>query len=124
MRTKYGEYPEYHTSLDNLDLVTPDGLFGSYNVLQKCIECLEKNEKLETTVFCEPQLGRRGLYPTLSTKETKAQVENMMNLITYCDGTMDLLEIAEKINVPMWELFPMVERLKAENLLTCSELRL
>lgn len=118
MRTKYGEYPEYHTSLDNLDLVTPNGLFGSYNVLRKCIECLEKNEKLEVTVLCEPQLGKRGLYPTLSTKETKSQVENMMNLITYCDGTMDLLEIAEKINVPMWELFPIVERLKAENLLT------
>ena len=117
MRSKYSEYPEYHTSLDDLNLVTPSGLFGGFEVLQKCLECLEKNEKLEVTVFCEPQLGKRGLYPTLSTLDTKAQVTNIKNLIAYCDGTLSLLEIARKINVPMWDLYSLVEQLKENELL-------
>ncbi len=117
MRSKYGAYPEYHTSLDNLELITPSGLQGTYEVLQKCIECIEADERLKVTVLGEPQLGKRGLYPTLSTKQTAAQVRDMMNLIAYCDGTRTLFEIAEKINVPMWDLVPIVKKLKEQNLL-------
>jgi len=116
MRTKYGQYPEYHTSLDNLKIVTPAGLSGGYKLLKTCIESIENNEKLAVTVLCEPQLGKRGLYPTLSTKIREKIVEDMMNLIAYCDGKNDLIEIAEIINVPIWELYPIIAKLK-ENLL-------
>jgi aminopeptidase-like protein len=71
-------------------------------------------------VLCEPQLGKRGLYPTLSTKQSGAQVHDMMNLIAYCDGTRTLLEIAEKVNVPMWKLIPVAEMLKSHALLAAS----
>lgn len=118
MRSKYAKYPEYHTSLDDLNLISPSGLLGGYEVLVKIIECIEKNEKLQVTVLCEPQLGKRGLYPTLSTKNTANEVRDMMNLIAYCDGNQTILEIANKINVPMWNLFPIVEKLKSEGLLT------
>ena len=117
MRTKYGCYPEYHTSLDDLELVTPSGLFGGYEVLRQAIECLEANETLQTTVLCEPQLGKRGLYPTISTKDSSAIVRNMMNFLAYCDGSLTNLEIAEKINVPLWSLKQTILELKAENLL-------
>jgi aminopeptidase-like protein len=117
MRSKYGTYPEYHTSLDDLALVTPSGLQGSYDVLRRCVECIEADERLRVAVLCEPQLGKRGLYPTLSTKQTSGQVRDMMNLIAYCDGKLSLLQIAEKLNVPMWELIPHVERLKSQGLL-------
>lgn len=111
MRTKYGAYPEYHTSLDNLDLISPDGLHGGYEVLKLCIQCLEKNHFYRSIHLCEPQLGKRGLYPTLSTKNSQEIVRDMMNLIAYCDGKNDLLNIAEIINVPMWELLELVEQL-------------
>jgi len=118
MRTKYGEYPEYHTSLDDLNLITPTGLWGAYNVLLGCIHCIEKNEILKVTLLCEPHLGKRGLYPTLSMKDgDDKQVKNMMNLIAYSDGNHSLLEIADKIGVPMWELFTIVDELKKENLI-------
>lgn len=117
MRTKYGEYPEYHTSLDNLDFISPQGLLGSYEVLKRCIECIEMNEKVKVTVLCEPQLGKRGLYPTLSTKNSASKIRNMMNLIAYCDGTNDLLDIANLLGVPMWDLYSVVDVLKKHSLL-------
>ena len=120
MRSKYGTYPEYHTSLDDLSLVTPAGLQGAYEVLQKCIECIEADEVLRVSVRCEPQLGKRGLYPTLSTKETNDQVRDMMNLIAYCDGARSLLDIAEKINVPIWRIAPIAAKLKGEGLLVAG----
>jgi len=117
MRTKYGCYPEYHTSLDDLNLVTPAGLFGGFEVLKKSIECIEHNEVLRPTVLCEPQLGKRGLYPTISTKDTSAQVEDMMNFLAYADGMLSNLDIAEIIGVPLWELKDTIEKLKTEGVL-------
>ena len=117
MRTKYGCYPEYHTSLDNLNLVTSTGLLGGYEVLKRAIECLEMDELLSSTVLCEPQLGKRGLYPTISTKSSGSQVRDMMNFLAYCDGSYSSLEIAERINVPLWELKETIDKLKKEGVL-------
>jgi len=117
MRSKYGCYPEYHTSLDDLELVTANGLLGSYQVLKKAIQCLEANETLTSTVLGEPQLGKRGLYPTIGTKEGGKVVQNMMDFLAYCDGVSSNLEIAEKIKVPLWELNDIINQLKAEQLL-------
>lgn len=116
MRTKYGMYPEYHTSLDNLDFITAQGLTGGFNVLRQCIDCIEHNGTFKVTVLGEPQLGKRGLYPTLSRKKSGASVRNMMNLMAYCDGENDLIDIADTIGVPVWDLFPEVKKLQ-DNLL-------
>ena len=117
MRSKYGVYPEYHTSLDNFDLVTAKGLAGGYRAISDFIEVIEKNETLNSTVLCEPQLGPRGLYPTISTKSQYESTKIMMDLLAYCDGTRDLLEIAEKIQHPVQKLFSIVETLKYHRLL-------
>ena len=121
MRSKYGRYPEYHTSLDDLNLVTPTGLLGGYEVLKRAIECLEMDELLTSTVLCEPQLGKRGLYPTISTKNSGSEVRDMMNFLAYCDGSSSNLEIAEKINVPLWELKETIDKLKKEGVLKTVE---
>ncbi len=117
MRSKYGEYPEYHTSLDNFDVVTLSGLEGGFIALRRAIEIIEQNIHLKTTVLCEPQLGKRGLYPNLSTKESGEQVRAMMNLISYCDGSRTLLEIANLIEGPFWDLIIVVEKLVSYGLL-------
>lgn len=111
MRSKYGEYPQYHTSLDNLDLVTPSGLEGGFIALRRAIEIIEQNIKLETRVICEPQLGKRGLYTTLSTKDSNEQVKLMMDIITYSDGSHTLLDIADQIGKAFWDLLPIVDSL-------------
>lgn len=118
MRSKFGTYPEYHSSLDDLELVTPTGLQGAYEALQTCLICLEGNATPQVTVLCEPQLGKRGLYPTLSTRESGATVTHLTNLLAYADGNHDLLAIADRIGVPMWELLPLLETLRSHGLVT------
>ena len=119
LRTKYGEYPEYHTSLDNLDnVVTPKGLHGGYWALRRALELIEKNNIYKANLMCEPQMGKRGLYPTLSTKKSDEQITVMMNFISLCDGEHSLLDIAEKINLPAWELYELIKKLVAHDLIT------
>ena len=91
MRTKYGIYPEYHTSLDDLSLISPEGLEGSLEVIKKCLIGLEINYIYKATIFCEPQLGRRGLYKLNHDSDPDLQ----SNLLAYADGLNDLLTIAE-----------------------------
>jgi aminopeptidase-like protein len=122
MRTKYGQYPEYHTSLDDLEsVVTPNGLDGGYWALRRAIEAVEKNKKYHVTVLCEPQMGKRGLYPTLSTKKSGEEVRLMMDLISLCDGKRFLLEVAESLNTPIWELYELIETLVSHKLLELNE---
>lgn len=116
-RSKYGDYPEYHTSLDDLSLVTPSGLAGGLAVYKKIIVSIEADCYPKITVLGEPQLGKRGLYPTLSTRGSGKIVKNMMNLIAYADGETSLLDIAETIDVPIWELVPILEKLSEAGLL-------
>ncbi len=119
MRTKYGEYPEYHTSLDDLKkVVTPLGLNGGYWALRRAIEVIEKNKKFKVNILCEPQMGKRGLYPTLSTKDINEKVNLMMDFISLCDGEEDLLSIAEILNVPIWNLYELSEKLIKENIIS------
>ena len=118
MRTKFGKYDEYHTSLDDLiSVVTPEGLEGGFSAIWRAIEALEKNCFPKVTVFCEPQLGKRGLFPTLSTRSIGVEVKLMMDLITWSDGTRSLIEIAELCEAPVWELYPIVEKLASHQLL-------
>ncbi len=112
MRTKYACYPEYHTSRDDLQLVTPAGLAGGYEVARMAIQCLEENFIPQRLTLCEPQLGKRNLYPTISTKTSGATVRKMMNFIAYVDGKTDALGISEKIGVPFWELWETLRNLK------------
>jgi aminopeptidase-like protein len=118
MRTKYGEYPEYHTSLDNLDLISAAGLQGGFDILQHCLLLLEHNVKYKVTVLGEPQLGKRGLYPTLSSMtQDYTDVQTMMNFIAYCDGEHSLIDIANKIGGYAMKLVPLGQKLHKEALL-------
>lgn len=121
MRTKYGIYPEYHTSLDDLNLVTPMGLFGGYNVVKNAIGIIEANKTFKCKYLCEPQLGKRGLYPNISEKSSATSVELMMNILTYLDGTIDLLDLADKLSVDFWEVKKITDELFDADLLEESK---
>ena len=119
LRTKYGQYSEYHTSLDNLDnVVTPKGLDGGYWALRRALELIDKNNIYKFNILCEPQMGRRGLYSTLSKKNSGEETRLIMNFLSYCDGEHTLIDIAEKINVPAWDLYESIETLISHNLIS------
>ncbi len=116
-RSKYGEYPEYHTSADDMSLISPKGLEGSYHVMIQVLTALEWNRYYRVNCLCEPQLGKRGLYPTESRKGIYHEVKKMTNFIAYADGKRDVIDISTKIGVPLPELLPVVKKLYESNLL-------
>lgn len=116
-RSKYGEYPEYHTSKDNLDFISPEGLAGAFEVYKQCITVLENNYKYKINVLCEPQLGKRGLYPTISQKGSYDAVKAMTDFIAYADGNNDLIDISNIIGVSVKNLTSIIEKLKMNELI-------
>ena len=99
-RTKYGEYPEYHTSLDSFGhVVTKRGLNGGFKVAKKSIEILQKKIIPKSMIVCEPQFGRRGLYKKFSIEKKKNQARDLINFMTFSDGTNDLEDISKKLRI-------------------------
>ena len=115
-RTKYGEFPEYHTSLDNFKLVTLKGVQGGFNVAKKSITILINKIIPKNKILCEPQMGKRGLYPTLSTKEKKNMTKNYMNFLQYADSNNSIEKIAKKINLSLRLTKKIFLKLKSKNL--------
>lgn len=119
MRSKYGEYPEYHTSLDDLEsVVTPKGLQGGLDVMKACITLLEANSRFRAMLPGEAQMGRRGLYPTTSIKGGANDVRNMMNVVAYCDGRHDVIEICERTGLSWAEVLDILRRVEAAGVVT------
>lgn len=109
-RSKYEEYPEYHTSADDLTVVSPDGLQGAFDMLRKCIDMLEYNNKYRITVPCEPQLGKRGLYPTISYKGSHDYVNILTAFIAYSNGKHDLIDVSNRIKADIDTLKPIIDK--------------
>lgn len=116
MRSKYGTYAEYHTSQDDLTFVTPAGLQGGLDMLAQAVRILEVNGTWKATVPGEPQMGKRGLYPTISTRTSGASVRDLMNVLAYLDGTNDLIDLADICGLSVNEVASHIERLQEAGL--------
>lgn len=117
MRTKYGAYPQYHTSLDDLTVITPTGLQGGLDLVRECIEVLEHNDYYRTTVLGEPQLGRRGLYHAMHARTVADIILLRTNVLAYADGRHSVLDMAALFDLPFAEVFAVVEELAEHGLL-------
>lgn len=120
MRSKYGEYPEYHTSLDTLEhVVTPEGLQGGLDVMKDCITLLEANRRYQTVLPGEPQMSRRGLRPTTSIKEGLTDgLRRMMHVLAYCDGDHDIIALCARTGIPWDDVIAITEQLAAAEIVT------
>lgn len=104
MRTKYGEYPQYHTSLDNLEFVTPIGLQGGFELVRDCIAEFEASTYLQTSIKGEPQLGKRGLYHTMHARTVADEVLLRTHILAYADGAHSVTDIAELTGRPISDI--------------------
>ncbi|VUX54869.1 conserved protein of unknown function [uncultured Woeseiaceae bacterium] len=120
MRTRYGDYPEYHTSKDDLDIVSPQGLFGAFNAIRHAIECVEYNQIISSKVIGEPQFSKHDLRSSLGvgTNGLSQYYQDISDIMAHSDGKSDLIEISEKLNRPMWQLLDIVNMLKEKGLLS------
>ena len=117
-RSKYAEYSEYHTSLDDFKLVTVKGCNGGFNVARKSIKILLERVYPKCKVMCEPQMGKRGLYPTLSKKKNEKNLNrSYMNFLQYADGTNSLEKISNLIKLNLKSVNKINRILSKNNLL-------
>ncbi len=118
MRTPNGRYPQYHTSADNLDLVSGPALAESVTRLLSVIGVLEQNHRyLNLNPKCEPQLGRRGLYRQMGGTSSKTQEEAMLWVLNFSDGKNTLLDIAERAGMDFAKLDEAAQVLLKQGLL-------
>jgi aminopeptidase-like protein len=124
MRTMYGEYPEYHTSLDNRELISEHVLQETIDMYIDLIETLEANETYQCThTHCEPKLDKRGLYPSVGgtrSEEVKKRIAIITNLIAFSDGEHDIMDIANKLNLMGKDLREDAHLLESKGLLIKS----
>ena len=117
MRTKYGAYPEYHTSLDGLTVITPTGLQGGLDLVRDCIKMLDSSEYYQTNVLAEPQLGKRGLYHTMHARTVADIILLRTNVLAYADGRHSVQDMAELFGLPVEEVQEVVQELAEHDLL-------
>ena len=133
MRTKYGEYKEYHTSKDNFDIVTKKGLKGGYYVAKRAINYLLRSKKIisqrkvdknnpRTLIYCEPFLYKRKIIGNISQfkkrGENKRFRKKFMNFIQYADGTNDVQSISKLIRLSLNETKKLYTFCKKKKLVT------
>ncbi len=119
MKTMYAKYSEYHTSADNKNFISFESMEHAVNKYLDIIELIERNDKyINLLPNCEPQLGKRGLYPTLgSQKITENFVDGMMWILNLADGKHDLIDISRRSGFDVKELYPIIDKLLESDIL-------
>ena len=134
-RTRYGDYPEYHSSADNLNLINKNGFKGSYDIMMNIIKSFELGLYPINIIKCEPMLSKRNLYHLTTDKKNIGKapmgsdipleygVERRMNVLAYSDGQHSIFEIAKKINEPLKEVIKEIKVLSSNNLIKFDKLK-
>ncbi|MYR58606.1 DUF4910 domain-containing protein [Streptomyces sp. SID625] len=101
-RTPYAGYPEYHTSADDLDLVSPEAMADTLAVCREAFAVLDRNRRyVNLSPYGEPQLGRRGLYDSLGGRSDAKEAQlAMLWVLSLSDGEHSLLDVAERSGLP------------------------
>jgi aminopeptidase-like protein len=101
-RTPYGAYPEYHTSGDNLDFISPKAMVDTLETVREIFAILERNRcYINLSPHGEPQLGNRGLYDSVGGRSDAKQAQlAMLWVLNLSDGEHSLVQIAKRSDLP------------------------
>lgn len=111
MRSKYGSYPEYHTSEDDLSFISKKGLNESYEYFKKLIQQFENYRIPVAEIFGEPMLSKRILRNTIGGQSLTQQEQLISQVLAYSDGSNDTFEIAKILNVSIQEVETVIDLL-------------
>jgi len=111
MNSKHGNYKEYHTSLDNLSFINSMGLEFGYKNIENCLKIIEKDKYYQSTILCEPQLGKRGLYISNTNGVTREDSNKIRNIVAYCDGNHSLIDICKIVDISFQECSKIISKL-------------
>lgn len=119
-RTTYGQYPEYHTSADNLQFITPSALTDSLKTYLEIVNILETNQKfINVNPKCEVQLGKRGLYGLQGGENDDKDIQiALLWVLNLSDGNHSLLDICSRSKMKYETI-----RYAAGKLIECELLR-
>jgi aminopeptidase-like protein len=121
-RTPNGRYPQYHTSDDNLDFITAESLDDSLAKVLAIVEILEHDRiYMNLNPKCEPQLGRRGLYPNTGGSSPKDFEMCLLWVLNMSDGRHSLLDISERATMPFTTVRQAADALRDASLLGVPE---
>jgi aminopeptidase-like protein len=96
-RSVNGGYPQYHTSADNLELITPQALADSLGACQDMVAIIEANQSyVNRSPKGEPRLGKRGLYGAVGGREPLEREHALLWVLNQSDGHHSLLDIAQR----------------------------
>lgn len=122
MRSHHGQFPEYHTSADNPDFVSPAALADSLARILEVVAVLERNRSyLNLNPRCEPQLGKRGLYSGTGGVHIKQLEMAMLWVLNFSDGGFSLLDIAERSGMAFDVIDAAADRLLRHGLLAPAQ---
>jgi aminopeptidase-like protein len=112
-RSREGDYEEYHSSADDLELVRPESLEDAMRTVVRILELLEADRRYVNLVpKGEPQLGKRGLYPQVGGPAAEREQLAMLWVLNQSDGRNSLLDIAERSGVPFEAISAAARRLR------------
>lgn len=119
-RTPFGQYPEYHTSADDLQLIQPHYLADSFLIYKDILDTLEKNVYYQNlNPKGEPQLGRRGLYDAIGGQSNQKALQlALLWVLNFSDGKHSLLQIAQKSGSSFKIIYEASQLLLKNNLLS------
>ena len=117
MRSKFGSYPEYHTSEDKLGtVVTRKSLKNSFILLKNFVLAADNNCYPKAIHLGEPFMSKRNMYPTISKTHSNNPVKNTMNIISYCDGQTSAIAISKKCNISINHTLKILKALKKKKI--------
>jgi aminopeptidase-like protein len=120
MRTRYYESPGYHSSADNMSIVSVPGIAQMIKLYMQTINLLEVSGTWRRVDggFCEPQLGKRDLYSNVGgDPDNHVLLKKMLWILNLSDGEHDLIDISKKSGYPAIELVREVLKLESNGLI-------
>jgi aminopeptidase-like protein len=121
-RSREGEFEEYHSSADNLDLVDPQRLAEALACVLDILDVVDTDRRyVNLAPKGEPQLGRRGLYPSVGGRHAERAQIALLWVLNQSDGDATLLDVAERSGIPFAEVRAAAEKLADAELLTAEE---